>query len=134
MELTTKELLAQKIIAAVKEDNEFGKAFLAAEDVATMQKVLNDNGIAVTAADVEALVAEGRENLEKAGQAGELDENQLDEVSGGGIFQLTTRIASCASRLALDVFCGSCPAGSRGVLNLITDRFGLFIGYDKKNF
>lgn len=133
MELTTKELLAEKILAAVKEDNEFGKAFLAAEDVATMQKVLNDNGINVTEADVEALVAEGRENIEKASQAGELNADQLDEVSGGGLFRLTSRIASCASRLALDIFCASCPAGSTGIVSLLSNKGSLFIGFDKRN-
>lgn len=116
MEQTKKEMLAQKIMEAVNENNDFCKSFVAAEDATALQKVLNDNGFDVTVEDVEAIFADGLKEILAAKEnamAEELSEDQLDDVAGGGFFRGTLRTAaSAAAGFGFGCLCGLCPAAS----------------------
>ena len=116
MEMTQKELFAQKILAAVNEDEEFCKALVACEDAVSVQKVLSVRGIACTTEDVEEIFADGLQTIQKlheSGTAGELGENDLDSVAGGGAIRGTLRLlASGAVAFGYGCLCGVCPAAS----------------------
>ena len=113
-----KEMLAQKITEAVNENNEFSKAFLAAEDAASLQKVLQDNGMDVTAEELEAMYSDGVKDILKvkeASEAEELSEDQLDDVAGGGFVSGTARLAvSGAAGFAYGCACGVAPGLAAG--------------------
>lgn len=115
MDMTTRELLGKKLMDAVEEGNDFAKAFLAAEDAQTLQKVLSENGFALTRAEVEEMFEEGRKHILNAGNEAELSEDQLDDVAGGGKIKGTLRfVASCAAGFGYGAFCGICPAAYAG--------------------
>ena len=116
MEMTQKELFAQKIMAAVNKDEEFCKALVSCEDAVSVQKVLGAHGIACTTEDVEAIFSDGLQSilkLQESGTAGELGENDLDSVAGGGAIRGTLRLlASGAVAFGYGCLCGVCPAAS----------------------
>lgn len=116
MDQAKKEMLAKKILEAVNENNDFCKAFVAAEDAASLQKVLKSNGFDVTVEDVEAMFAEGLKEIltvKEGAAATELSEDQLDDVAGGGFFRGTLRlVASSAVGFGFGCLCGVCPAAA----------------------
>lgn len=116
MEQAKKEMLAQKVMEAVNENNDFCKAFIAAEDAISLQKVLNDNGFDVSKEDVEAIFADGLKEILKVKEVAatsELSEDQLDDVAGGGAIRGTLRtVASAAAGFGFGCLCGVCPAAS----------------------
>lgn len=116
MEQTKKEQLVQKIIASVNENGAFARAFVAAENVADLQKVLSDNGFTVSAEDIEAMFHEGVNEILVANNPdddGEISEDQLDDVSGGGFFRGSCRLlVSGAAAFGYGCLCGICPAAS----------------------
>jgi hypothetical protein len=115
MDQNKKEMLAQKIIEAVNENNDFCKEFLAAEDAVSLQKVLNDNGFDMTVEDIESMYADGLKEIlaVKEGAETELSEDQLDDVAGGGFLKGTARLAvSSAAAFAFGCFVGVCPAAA----------------------
>lgn len=116
MDKTKKEMLAQEILTAVNENEEFCKAFVSSEDASSLQKVLNENGFNVSLEDVEAMFADGLSEILKVKESAEeteLSEEQLDDVSGGGFLRGTLRtIASGAVGFGFGAFCGVCPAAA----------------------
>lgn len=109
-----KELLAQKLTEAINENNEFCKAFTAAEDAASLQKVLKDNGFDATVEEIEAMFADGLKEILKIKEASkgeELSEDQLEDVAGGGFVRGTLyTAASAAAGFGFGCACGFCPA------------------------
>ena len=83
MELTKKELLAQKITAAATEDQEFFKAFIGAQDAPALQKVLQNNGFEFTLEEIDEFFANGVDGILAHNGSAELTEDQLDDVAGG---------------------------------------------------
>ena len=115
MEKMNKNMLADKIVASVMEDQEFYKAFIAAQDAPALQKVLQDKGFVLTIAEIENLFVSGAAGILNHMGAEELDENQLDAVAGGGFFRGTARlIVSCAVGFGYGCLCGVCPAACAG--------------------
>lgn len=115
MEMTKKEMLAQKITAAVTEDQEFYKAFISAQDAAALQKVLQNHGFDFTVDEVEALFRDGATEIVKQTNVNELSEEDLDAVAGGGFFRGTARlIVSCGVAFGYGALCGVCPAACAG--------------------
>lgn len=117
MEQTKKELLTQQILSAVNDNEEFCKAFVSAEDAASLQKVLNENGFDVSLTDVEAMFADGLSEILKFKDSdaanGELSENQLDDVAGGGALRGTLRtVVSAGVGFGFGCLCGVCPAAA----------------------
>lgn len=115
MEMTKKDMLAQKITAAVTEDQEFYKDFISAQDVASLQKILFAHGFDFTADEIEALFCAGAAEILKQSNMDEISENDLDSVSGGGIIKGTARlIVSCGVAFGYGALCGVCPAACAG--------------------
>lgn len=111
MENTKKEMLAQKITAAVTEDIEFYKAFISAQDAATLQKVLQNHGFDFAVDEIEALFRDGATEIVKQTNMDEMSEEDLDAVAGGGFFRGTARlIVSCGVAFGYGALCGICPA------------------------
>lgn len=111
-----KELLAQKIMASANENGEFIKAFAAVEDATSMEKFLNENGFEVSLEEVEALFAEGLQEILKFKDSAteeELSEEELSDVAGGGFFSGTLRlVASSGAAFGFGALCAVCPAAS----------------------
>ena len=115
MELTKKELLAQKITASANEDQEFFKAFISAQDAPTLQKVLQDNGFEFSLEEINELGSDGVSGILAHNDGGELSEDQLDDVAGGGFIKGTARlIVSAGVAFGYGALCGVCPAASAG--------------------
>ena len=113
--MTKKEMLAQKITAAVTEDQEFYKAFISAEDAAALQKVLQNHGFDFTLDEIDALFRDGASEIVKQSSTGELSEEDLDAVAGGGVIRGTARlIVSCGVAFGYGALCGVCPAAYAG--------------------
>jgi len=116
MDKSKKDIISQQIIEAVNGNTEFAKAFVAAEDAASVQKILCENGFDVTVEDVQALFSEGVSEILKvkeSGVNGELSEDQLAEVAGGGFFRGALRtVASAAAGFGFGCLCGVCPAAA----------------------
>lgn len=116
MDKTKKDIISQRIIDAVNNNADFCKAFVAAEDAASVQKVLCENGFDVTLAEVNELFSEGVGEILKfkeSGVDGELSEDQLAEVAGGGFFRGALRtVASAAAGFGFGCLCGVCPAAA----------------------
>ena len=115
MEMTKKEMLAQEITAAVTENQEFYKAFISAQDAAALQKVLENHGFDFTVDEVNGLFCDGATEIVKQTSVDELSVEDLDAVSGGGIFRGTARlIVSCGVAFGYGALCGVCPAACAG--------------------
>lgn len=115
MEMTKKEMLAQKITAAVTEDQDFYKEFISAQDAATLQQVLRNHSFEFTVDEVEALFHDGAAEIVKHTSMDELSEEDLDDVAGGGFFRGTARlIVSCGVAFGYGALCGVCPAAYAG--------------------
>ena len=115
MELTKKELLAQKITAAATEDQEFFKAFIGAQDAPALQKVLQNNGFEFTLEGIDEFFANGVDGILAHNGSAELTEDQLDDVAGGGFIKGTARlIVSCGVAFGYGALCGICPAAYAG--------------------
>lgn len=113
-----KRILVKQISDAVNGDESFCKALLSVEDAASAQAILKENGIDASLQDVEGIFKDGVSEIVKykeASQAadGELDENQLANVAGGGIVRGVLRTsASAAGAFGFGMICGVCPAAS----------------------
>lgn len=109
-----KKLIAQNIMAAMTENEEFCKAFVSAENAADMHKVLTSNGFEVSIEDVNEMFAAGLNEISKfkeSGAAGELGEEQLDEVAGGGFWKGAGRtVISFGAAFGMGCLCGLNPA------------------------
>ena len=115
MEMSKKEMLAQKITAAVTEDQEFYKAFISAQDAATLQKVLSDHGFDFSVDEINDLFRSGAAEIVKQNSGNELSEEDLDDVAGGGFLKGTMRlIVSCGVAYGYGALCGVCPAAYAG--------------------
>ena len=111
MELTKKELLTQRITASANEDQEFFKAFIGAQDAPTLQKVLQDNGFEFTLEEIDEFFSDGVDGILAHNNGGELSEDQLDDVAGGGFLKGTVRlIVSGGVAFGYGALCGICPA------------------------
>ncbi len=134
-----KEMLAQQIFAAINENEEFCKAFVSAENAEAVKKVLAENGFELTLEDIEAIFADGLDEIKTQNdpaKAGELSEDQLDDVAGGGFFKGTLRLAvSCGVAFGYGCFCGICPAAAAGA-NYVAGGLGIWTaaGYVKKGW
>ena len=116
MEQAKKEMLAQKLTEAVNKNDAFCQAFVSAKDAASIQKVLHENGIDVSLNDVEEMFTNGVGEISKAYAEGELTEEQMDSVAGGGFFRGTLRfVAGCAVAFGYGCLGGVCPAATAGV-------------------
>ena len=111
-----KKELTQTLFDAVNGNEVFCKSLLAAEDAASAQKVLNENGFDVTKEDVEAIFVDGLNEILKFKESATVDElsvGQLDNVAGGGFLKGALRtVASAAAGFGFGVVCGVCPAAS----------------------
>ncbi len=118
MENAKKEMLAQQLIESVNENGDLCKALVSAEDASSVQKVLAANGFEVTVEEVEAIFEDGVNeimNTNGSEDNGELSEDQLENISGGGFLRGALRTtASAALGFGYGVFCGICPAASAG--------------------
>ena len=116
MEQTKKEMLARKLVEAVNENNDFCKAFVGAEDAASLTKVLNDNGFEFSTEEVEEMFADGLKEILKVKESAttdELDESELEDVAGGGFVRGTLRlVASGAAAFGFGAFCSVCPVAA----------------------
>lgn len=116
MEQAKKDMLAQKLTEAVNRNDAFCQAFVAAKDAASIQKVLHENGIEVSLNDVEEMFSNGVGEINKAYAEGELTEEQMDSVAGGGFIRGSLRlVAGCAFAFGYGCLCGVCPAATAGV-------------------
>ncbi len=108
-------VMTQQISDAVMANEAFLKALVAAENAASAQQVLKDNGFDLSVEEVEALYRDGAQNICAHLDNGELAEDQLDDVAGGGFFRGTLRLAvSGAAAFGYGMLCGVCPAASAG--------------------
>lgn len=115
MEMTKKEMLAQKITAAVTEDQEFFKAIISAQDADTLQKVLMNHGFDFTVEEINTFFRDGAAEIVNQTSANELSEGDLDAVAGGGFIRGTGRlIVSCGVAFGYGALCGVCPAACAG--------------------
>lgn len=117
MDIMKKEMIAQRVIEALNNEEAFAKELLAAEDAATAQKVLCANGFEVSVEEVEAIFADGMNEIKKFQNPAseELSADQLDDVAGGGVVRGVLRTAaSAAAGFGYGLFCGVCPAASAG--------------------
>ena len=118
MEQTKKEMLAQKLVEAANENNDFCKAFVTAKDAESLKKTLSDNGYDFSIEEIEELFADGLKEVLKVNSsapADELNEEALEDVAGGGFLRGSLRLAaSGATMFAYGVFCGLCPVAAGG--------------------
>ena len=115
MEMTKKEMLVQKITAAVTDDQDFYKDFISAQDAPSLQKVLQVHGFDFTVEEVEEFFSAGVDVILNQSEAGELSEEQLDDVAGGGFLRGTARlIVSSGVAFGYGALCGICPAACAG--------------------
>lgn len=115
MEQQKKEMLAQKLSDALQKNDTFCQAFVSAENAITIQKLLCDNGINVSLNDVEEMYSNGVKEILKKNGDGELSEEDLNEVAGGGWFRGTLRaVASTAAGFGYGCVCGLIPAAAAG--------------------
>ena len=131
-----KELISQQIIEAMTNDEAFCRAFVSAEDAASVQKVLVDNGFDFSLAQVEEIFAEGVQAIMKHNESDELSEDMLDNVAGGGFLRGTLRLAvSAGVGFGYGCFCGLCPAASAGA-NYVAGGLAIWTaaGYKKKGW
>lgn len=66
------------------EDEAFLTAVLSAGEPEKIAAAMQEKGIGVDAAEIAELMQEGLQQMETLGEEGELSEEQLNEVSGGG--------------------------------------------------
>ena len=108
-----KESLAKKIMTSANENGEFVKAFAAVEDAPSLEKLLNANGFEVSLEEVEALFAEGMQEISKykdSATDGELSEKELSDVAGGGFILGTFVLAgSSVAAFGWGALCAVCP-------------------------
>lgn len=108
-----KEVMVQDITKMLNENEEFCKAFVSAEDAASVQKALNDNGMDISLEEVEELYANGSNEIIKNNESGmfeELSEKQLDEIVGGAAGKGAFRTAvTFAASFGWGCAVGVCP-------------------------
>lgn len=115
MDMMKKELLAQTITAAVTNNEEFYKEFISAKDANSLQNVLHSHGFEFTLEEINDFFSNGVNEILNYNKEGELSEEQLDDVAGGGFFRGTARlIVSCGVAFGYGCLCGVCPAASAG--------------------
>ena len=113
MEQQKKEMLEQKLGEALQKNDAFCQAFAAAENAESIQGLLRDNGIDVSIGDVEGLFADGVKEILRRNEEGELTEEDMDTVAGGGWIRGTIRlVASCGAGFGYGCICGVFPAAS----------------------
>lgn len=109
------EMLTKKITDAVTNDLAFYKDFISAQDAVALQKVLQNYGFDLTLEEIEDLFSNGVSTILDHTQSGELTEDQMDDVAGGGFFAGTGRlIVSCGVAFGYGALCGVCPAAAAG--------------------
>ncbi len=111
------EIFTQQLLEKLNADEDFCKALFTAEDAPAAQKVLNENGFEITLEEVEAFFKAGVNEMNRYMDSldDELDEDQLDDVSGGGFVKGILRTgASCVLGFGYGCACGVCPALSAG--------------------
>ena len=132
MEKNRNEMLKQQIRALAEEDESFIRAFVAAEDAASLQAVLQEHGIDAESEELDELFAEGVRGFVD----GELTEDELEVAAGGGFVRGTLRfIGSCAVGFGYGAFCAVCPAAYAAAPYVATG-LGIWTaaGYAKKGW
>ena len=124
MEKTKQEVLAQQIFTKADSDENFFKALLSVEDAVSAQKLLRENGFDVSLEDVETMHADGQNEISKfkeSGTVGELSEEQLDSIPGGGVVRGAIRTgAYFGACLVYGAVCGVCPPAAAGAPYALT--------------
>ena len=109
---TRKNMLSEQIIDRANNDEEFLRALISAQNADEAGTVLEENGIVITAEEVEELFSAGVEEIRKF-EAGELSEEALSEVAGGGLGRYIVRgVVSAAVGFGFGLVCGVCPAAA----------------------
>lgn len=108
------------------EDEAFVTAVLSAGEPEKMTDVLRNKGIQVETGEVAELMQEGCEQLEAMSEEGELTEEQLLEVSGGGARGVLTCIGFCVGGVAVGAGLGLFAAA--GVITM-GSAYAIGVGY-----
>lgn len=113
MDSKKKEMFTQQLNDLANSNEQFCVALAAAEDAASVQQVLAENGFDVSIDEVEALYAEGAKQISEyisSKTSDELAESQLSEVAGGGFLSGTLRlVVSTAVGFGYGCLCGVAP-------------------------
>lgn len=113
MDTNKKEMLTQQLNNLANSNEEFCKAIASAEDAASVQHVLVENGFDVSIKEVEEMYADGVKQISEyinSGAADELTEAQMGEVAGGGLLSGTLRlVVSVAAGFGYGCLCAVAP-------------------------
>ncbi len=116
MENMRKDMLSQQIMTKANEDEIFLKAFISATDALSVQQVLSENGIEITEEEVNEIFVDGVKEIQKytdTHASGELSDEDLSEVAGGGFVRYLVRgTISAAAGFGFGCLCALCPAAS----------------------
>ena len=105
-----KTMYMQQINELLESDESFVAALLSAEDAEAVQTVFADYGIDLSLDEVETLIARGQKEIQKCLADGELSEESLEDVAGGGLGRYLLRgAASCVVAAGFGALCGVCP-------------------------
>ncbi len=139
MTTTQKENLYKQIAEELKNNEEFLKAFAAAENENAMLKLLTEKGYEVSLDDVREMYEEGEKEILKHKEDAnndELSEQSLESVAGGGWLRGLLRTAvSVAVGFGYGCICGVVPgayAGARYVAGGLA--YWSARGYNKKGW
>lgn len=116
MEKTRKELL-QGQIADLLNNEAFCEAFFRCGNAENVSALLAEYGVEASAGEIDEFVRDGNAALAAMKDApdGELSEEQLEEVAGGGVWRRIARgavsvVGGAALGFGLGCICGVCPA------------------------
>ena len=109
MEALRKQELQNIISGKMESNDKFCVAMLECQTLQKMCDIMAENGIEITAEEIVELKNEGDTAMKRA-TSGELSEDDLEAVSGGGVIRKAVRFLGVAAVGAgLGFVCGVCP-------------------------
>ena len=122
-------------------DDRFLTNLITAKDIEETQKVLAENGFEFSVEEIRGFCEEGKTLVMEANDEGELSEDALEAVAGGGKWRGRLRYAlgllgGAALGAGFGAFCAFCPAAAAAVPYVAVGYAGLVTlwvmdGYDK---
>lgn len=110
-----KTMYMQQINELLESDESFVTAMVSAEDAEAVQTVFADYGIDLSLDEVETLIARGQKEIQNCLADGELSEESLEDVAGGGRGRCAVRfVASLGIAALYGAACGVCPPLTAG--------------------
>ena len=130
-----------EVIAAINEkalaDEAFVREMVAAKNTEEAQAVLRKNGFTLSDEDLTALAEVGKEPLDEMLKNGELSEDELDSVAGGGKLRGTLRlVASLVAAAACGAIVGATGGAATPGAYIVAGVLGTWTlaGYAKKGW